>query len=60
MKTETHKSQAPAPREPVRLQRLADPPPVNEKRTLIVYEIKPHLIISSLAVLILAVGTVVS
>lgn len=59
MKRRPQKSQVPAQREPVRLERVPDPPPKIEKRTLVVYEIKPHLIIYSLAALILAVAAVV-
>lgn len=60
MKRRPQSSQVPAQRKPVRLERVPDPPLKHEKRTLVVYEIKPHLIISALAALILAVGAVVS
>jgi hypothetical protein len=59
MKRRPPKSQVPAQRKPVRLERVPDPPPKPNKQTVVVHNFQWHLIVTALTGLILAVGLVV-
>ena len=59
MKTKPAKEKLPARGKPGRPERVVDPPPQHEKRTLVVHFFEWHRIIAALAVLIAVVAAVV-